>query len=149
MDATVQGGGQRKHGTKEAAPTTASGSASLPVATASGVTDATKNGSLISGAAASVNGAEEKAVAAPTEPVRELTIAGLQAALQEREVAEAALQAKLQEERSRIAALEAQLAAAERKLGAPSSEVVPALAISAAETSAANQKAAGRPCCSV
>ena len=58
---------------------------------------------------------------------------------------------ELQEERARSAALEAQLAAAERRHGAPTSEVVvPAQAvISAAETSAANQKAVGRACCSV
>ena len=78
---TAQGGGQRKHGTKEAASTMATGSASPRVATASRVTDATKNGSLISGAAASVNGAEEKVVSGPTEPVREPTNAVLQAAL--------------------------------------------------------------------
>jgi hypothetical protein len=126
-DGTAQGGGQRKRGTGEAAPTTATGSAaSFPVAPASGATDAAKDcGGLISGAAAtSVKGAEEKAVVAvaPTEPVRELTLTGLQATL---EVAEAALREErslLREERSKRQTEQERAAKAEAALEASEKE---------------------------
>ena len=104
-----------------------------------------KSGGL-SGAAAPAKGAEEK-VAAPTEEARD-PITALQQELQEERARSAGERARSAEERARSAALEARLAAAERRLG-PSSEVVPAQAISAAQASVANQKAAGRPCCSV
>ena len=119
----------------------------------------------------------EKAVAAaPTEPVRELTIAGLQATLEvaeaalreersRREVAEAKLEASEEERRALstrlLSSVEARLEAAEGRNGAleglmearadsrlPDLQAV----VSAAETasaSAARHRAAGRACCSV
>ena len=134
-------------------------------------------GGLISGAAAtSVNGEEEKVVAAaPTEPVRELTIAGLQAALEleraahreersRREVAEAKLEASEEERRALstrlLSSVEARLEAAEERNGALAgvlearTSVLPDLqavasAAGTASASAARQRAVGHACCSV
>ena len=118
----------------------------------------------------------EPDTAASTEPpVRELTIAGLQATLEveraalreersRREVAEAKLEASEEERRALsmrlLSTVEARLEAAEERNGAlegvmeARASLVPSLeaVASAAETASANaarQRAAGRACCSV